>query len=217
LSDDSNPYDLCQTIILTIGEKKPESVGQLVAFIQQQSPISEEIILKTILKLENQGKMRFNNNTPPILSNLSTYMTTPQAIWYWITLSIVIITVLTFFLVPEDTYPLSYLRNALGLVFIIWLPGYTCTKALFPVTVPFKITPKNIGSIERIALSLGISLVLTPTLGLLLNYTPFGIRLVPITISLLILTVALGTVGVFREFKVNATATNSSPGISRLN
>jgi uncharacterized membrane protein len=73
-------------------------------------------------------------------------------------------------------------------------------KALFPISVPVKTSSENMDSIERIALSLGLSLALTPIVGLILNYTPFGIRLAPITLSLLALTLIFATVALYREF-----------------
>jgi uncharacterized membrane protein len=197
-----------------MNERKPKNVEQLINFVKQKLPTSEETILDAILKLDNQGKIKLDNPTVPVSANLSTYMKTPQATWYWATIAIAMITVITVFLVPEDTYPLSYLRNALGIVFVLWLPGYTCIKALFPVTVPVKTTSENMDSIERAALSLGMSLALTPIVGLILNFTPFGIRLAPITLSLLMLTVVFATVGVFREFNVKATAAKSTSEIS---
>ena len=44
-----------------------------------------------------------------------------------------------------------------------------------------------------------MSLALVPLTGLLLNYTPWGIRLTPITISLLALTLTLATIAFYRE------------------
>lgn len=47
--------------------------------------------------------------------------------------------------------------------------------------------PRRAGSIdgiERVALSFGLSIAITPLIGLLLNFTPFGIRLVPIVLSI---------------------------------
>jgi uncharacterized membrane protein len=38
--------------------------------------------------------------------------------------------------------------------------------------------------VERVALSLGLSLAVVPLIGLVLNYTPWGIRLTPILVSL---------------------------------
>ncbi len=56
------------------------------------------------------------------------------------------------------------LRVALGLLFILFLPGYALIAALFP-------SGKEIDWIERVALSFGLSIAVVPLLGLLLNYT----------------------------------------------
>jgi len=64
-------------------------------------------------------------------------------------------------------------RTALGLLLTLFLPGYALIAALFPKR-------KDIGGIERIALSFGLSIAVTPLLGLALNYTPFGIRPEPV-------------------------------------
>jgi uncharacterized membrane protein len=57
--------------------------------------------------------------------------------------------------------------------------------------------------IECLALSVGLSLALVPLVGLLLNYTPWGIRLDPIMISLTILTVGLALVAFARRFRLS--------------
>jgi len=58
---------------------------------------------------------------------------------------------------------------------------------------------KGLDNIERTALSTGMSLALVPITGLLLNYTPWGIRLTPVTISLLALTITFATAAIIRE------------------
>ena len=67
---------------------------------------------------------------------------------------------------------------------------------------------RKLDNIERIALSIGMSLALVPLVGLLLNYTPWGIRLTPITISLLALTLTLSTAAIIREHQ---TKTEKNP------
>jgi uncharacterized membrane protein len=89
----------------------------------------------------------------------------------------------------------------LGSIFVLWLPGYTFIKALFPVEPPLKTSKESLDTIERIALSLGMSLALVPIVGLLLNYTPWGIRLTPIVLSLLALTLIFATAAVIREYQ----------------
>jgi len=84
-------------------------------------------------------------------------------------------------------------RIILGLLLVLFLPGYSLIAALFP-------RKDDLDGIERIALSFGLSIAVVPLLGLALNYTPFGIRLVPILVVLSVFTVSLAVVaGVRRQ------------------
>jgi len=89
--------------------------------------------------------------------------------------------------------PLMPLRYVLGTLFVLFIPGYTLVEALYP-------REEDLSPLERVALSIGLSLALVPLVGLLLNYTPFGIRLYPIIISLSALSVALAMVGSYRKY-----------------
>jgi uncharacterized membrane protein len=72
----------------------------------------------------------------------------------------------------------------LGLPLVLFLPGYSLIAALFP-------RKDDLDGIERIALSFGLSIAISPLLGLALNYTPFGIRLSPVLIVLSVFTISL--------------------------
>ena len=78
-------------------------------------------------------------------------------------------------------------RIILGLLLVLFLPGYSLIAALFP-------RRDDLDGIERIALSFGLSIAVVPLLGLALNYTPFGIRLLPILVVLSVFTVSLAVV-----------------------
>ena len=75
----------------------------------------------------------------------------------------------------------TILRIVLTLPVILFIPGYCLIAALFP-------KEGEIGLIERIMLSIGVSIAVVPLIGLGLNFTPFGIRLDPIVISLIFFT-----------------------------
>ena len=84
-------------------------------------------------------------------------------------------------------------RVLLGLLLVLFLPGYSLIAALF-------LAKDDLDGIERIALSFwapGIAVV--PLLGLALNYTPFGIRLVPILVVLSMFTISLAVVACVRR------------------
>ena len=88
-----------------------------------------------------------------------------------------------FVLIPPLT-EISPIRVIFGLPLVLFLPGYALIAALFP-------RRDDLDAIERIALSFGLSIAITPLLGLALNYTPFGIRLMPVLIVLSVFTVSL--------------------------
>ena len=79
---------------------------------------------------------------------------------------------------------ISAMRFILGLPLVLFLPGYSLIATLFP-------RKDDLDAIERVALSFGLSIAITPLLGLALNYTPFGIRLSPILIVLSVFTISL--------------------------
>ena len=209
MSSNSKASDLSEIILQIVNDRKPQTVKQLIAFVKEKLPIPEKEISEAILTLQTQGKIKIENPplTPP---KLGTYLKTEQAFWYWATIATAIITAVMVFMVPENLIPLSYFRIVLGTIFILWLPGYTFIRALFPQHEPPKINAKNLDTVERIALSLGMSLALVPIVGLLLNYTPWGIRLTPIVLSLLTLTLVFATVAAVREHRLNAETEHGS-------
>lgn len=201
-------------ILETTREQKPETVNQLTKQIQTQfSSISEKQILDIILKLQNENKLHFTQKQNPV-TNLSAYIKTYSAAWYWITVAATAAAIVSVFMIPEGAFPLVITRYVLGTIFILWLPGYSFIKALFPEHLPFTkgltrtldTKQKNLDIIERIVLSFGMSLALVPIVGLLLNYTPWGIRLTPVTLSLAALTLAFATAAIIREYQTTKTS-----------
>lgn len=86
-------------------------------------------------------------------------------------------------------------RVVLGLPFVLFFPGYALIAALFPART-------DLDGIERVALSFGLSIAVVPLLGLALNYTPWGIRLYPILLTLLAFTVIMSFIAVYRRNKL---------------
>ena len=87
------------------------------------------------------------------------------------------------------------IRIILGLPVVLFLPGYALIATLFP-------RKDDLDGIERIALSFGLSIAITPLLGLALNYTPFGIRLTPVLIVLSVFTISLAIGAYVRRSRI---------------
>jgi hypothetical protein len=205
--------ELNQQIIRTVETAKPENVQQLIDHVQALSSKPKQEILHRIMQLQQEEKIHLKPPQTQTPEKFTSYLSSNHARWYWITMALTTATAIVVFTVPEDAFPLVYVRYVLGTIFILWLPGHAFIKALFPQNLPFakaiarslETPEKNLDIIERIALSIGMSLALVPIVGLLLNYTPWGIRLTPIVLSLLALTTILATAAIIREHQTRTT------------
>ncbi len=92
-----------------------------------------------------------------------------------------LLTILFVLLPPFNT---SIIRTIFGIPMILFMPGYALIAALFP-------GKNDIDCIERLALSFGLSIAVVPLIGLGLNFTPFGIRLLPVLISISAFTISM--------------------------
>ena len=193
---ESETSQIHKVILETVRVEKPETTEQLIKLVQEKTTLSKEKITRLIIELEKQNEIYFTKKQTPLPTS---HILSFKSAWYWVTIALAIATAITVFTIPEDAYPIVYARSALGIIFVLFLPGYAFIKALFPTSVPIKTSSENLDTIERIALSLGMSIALVPIIGLILNYTPWGIRLTPITLSLLALTVVSATAAVLRE------------------
>jgi len=194
-----------QYIIEVTRKDNPETVEQLIKLVQQKYPLSKREVTEHILHLQNQRKLVLNEYTAPLPRRLESYLLTKHATWYWTIIALAIATTTLVFTVPENAYPTIYARYILGSIFVLFLPGYTFIKALFPKTPPIPTKSKELDNIERTALSIGMSLALVPITGLILNYTPWGIRQTPVTLSLLGLTATFATAAIIREHQNQTT------------
>lgn len=102
------------------------------------------------------------------------------------------ITLLTVAFVLIPPLNKTFIRTILGVLLVLFIPGYSLIAALFPKW-------GDLDGIERAALSFGLSIAVTPLIGLALNYTPWGIRLDPILVSLTIFTLAMVTIAFLRR------------------
>jgi len=197
-----------QRILELVKKENPKNVEQLLKLTKERLSLKDEEALKHIMQLINHEKIKLKEHSKPTPQSLKTYIRSNEAYWFWTTTSLAIATAITVFTVPEDAYPIVYIRYVLGSIFVLGLPGFTLIKALFP-------SKKEMDIIERLALSIGLSLAIVPIVGLLLNYTPWGIRLTPITISLLALTITFATTALIREHQTKRSENQSQTQMNR--
>ncbi|MBI2869933.1 MAG: DUF1616 domain-containing protein [Chloroflexi bacterium] len=88
--------------------------------------------------------------------------------------------------------PVPAIRVILGIPFLLFVPGYALVAALFAYR-------KGMGGIELVALSFGLSIAVMPLIGLMLNYTPWGIRLEPVLFAGTVFIMACSVVAWLRH------------------
>jgi uncharacterized membrane protein len=86
-------------------------------------------------------------------------------------------------------------RAILGIPIVLFLPGYALIASLFP-------GKNDLDGIERFALSFGFSIAIVPLIGLGLNFTTFGIRLIPVLLSISFFTLSMCLIAYLRRDKL---------------
>jgi hypothetical protein len=171
-------------------------VDKLYETLSAKDPaLSKGDLVDSLSRIAEGGKAELEDISPPA-SSLREYLGFwERNIGLYGAVCASLLTVLVIYLISANSV-LVPVRWLLGSVFVLFVPGYVTVEALFPKA-------RELDGIERFALSVGLSLALVPLIGLLLNYTPWGIRLDPIVISLTMFTLALATVGLLRKFQMS--------------
>jgi hypothetical protein len=89
-------------------------------------------------------------------------------------------------------FPNSPVRILLGLPFVLFFTGYVSISALFP-------KKEELDIIERLAFSTGLSIAITSLIGLILNYSPLGIRVYSVVFSLFSFIFLVSIVALYRR------------------
>ena len=105
-----------------------------------------------------------------------------------------LLTLLSVYLPVVNETPL---RVVFGLPLVLFIPGYVLIAALFPRN-------DDLDWLERVALSFGLSIAVVPLIGLVLNYTPWGIRLDPVLAALSLFVIAMAAAATARRLGLPA-------------
>lgn len=119
-----------------------------------------------------------------------------------IIMALVTVLCIIFVLTPKLNH--TVIRTILGLLLILFVPGYSLIAALFP-------RKDDLDGIERAALSFGLSVAVAALIGFALNYTPWGIRLTPILISLSAFTIIMVFLACLRRMRLPSDERFSVP------
>ncbi len=185
--------DLHSLIRAAVSRGRCTTVNQLVEVVSREAGLPRSWVAYEVYLMWKRGELNIEHEP---LENAVMFLASVDGVWYWVTLAITLASLAVVMLVKGG--PLMPIRYLLGAVSVLFMPGYSIVEALYP-------RGDELAPLERLALSIGLSLAVVPLVGLILNYTPWGIRLVPVVVSNAALTIALLTVAALRKARYAST------------
>lgn len=187
-------------IIQTIDEEKPKTIHQLVETLEPKLSMEKDEIMEIVLQLKRDGKVEYlNEMTLEEKQSFSSFLNTRAARWYWITLLLIALTVVAVFTINEQS-TFAFIRSSLGFVFVVIIPGYSLIRAILPKRFS-KSGKTQIDQLTGFLLGIVLSIGIVSMVGLVLDYSDWGVNLNSLVFSLSILTGAFATIAIAQEYQ----------------
>ncbi len=176
-------------VIDAIHKQRCRKIGDVVKTLQKYDrTVTFEEVRDAIYQLKKEEEIEvFESNTE--VSFLNYIKNISESFPFWLTVLISSIMLITIYLLPQT---LTSFRIVVGGILVFLIPGYASIQLLFPA--------KDMEITQQVVLSVGLSLAIVPLIGLLLNYSPWGLRLEPVMVSLSTFGVGLSLAGAYRRF-----------------
>jgi hypothetical protein len=188
-------HTLDSQVLIFIEGRASVDVEELHGALCRVNPaLTKTELVDTVWRLANRGKIRLEDK-PPLVKSFADYLTHWERNLLLIgSLALSYATVLVAYTISHDS-PVVAIRWVLGIMFVLFIPGYVALEALFPRSA-------DLTSIERLSLGVVLSIGLVPVVSLLLNYTPLGIKFTPVLISLTLVTTGCAIIALIRQYNV---------------
>jgi len=178
-------------ILETIRTRHPATVRQLAGILAEGDPTFDELgYLESVKSMMKNGSLTLGPPSYEITSVLDYLLTVTVSGWVWLVYILACTGVIMVYMIPAQ-YPMSVFRWIFGSI-LICLPGHSTIKFLFPHS--------RLPWFEQLGLSIAVSLAIIPIIGFVLNFTPWGIRFLPVVISLGTYSVLIVTAAAWRDF-----------------
>jgi len=119
------------------------------------------------------------------------FLFSKKSMWFWGAFAFSTMTPIIFDTIRNNAGFL-FIRYIISIIFLLYLPGFSFRRSLF--------IDSNFSFFERLVLDVVMSLLIVPTVGFILNYTPWGISEYSSTYGLSIVIRLLLIASVFRAY-----------------
>jgi hypothetical protein len=185
-----------EIILERYGSRSSASLASIVSEIAKELGCPKHIVIDAIRDLERSGEIRVEEKDTFL--TLGSYSFSSYSNWFWVSL---IATFVSLGLVFVTSGFALYLRYFFGSLLILFLPGYSIVELLYARRDESQNKEGDANLAMILALSVGLSLVLAPSIVLILNYTPIGITLIPLALSLSAISLVCLTFALARKYE----------------
>ena len=185
---DSKGEKEIETLVLQKSATKPIPLARLVRELSNELPYEYDKIISKIAELQADKKILIREPVP--YTRFLDYLLSPLSIWFW---ELVAATLASIGLVSASSGLALYLRYIFGSLLVLVLPGYSLVGFIYS-------KKEDLDYLTRISVSFVMSLAITTLVWLALNFTPFGITLFAVTLSLSAVTIGLLILTTLRKY-----------------
>ena len=194
LADDSETENQIESRILEKSSAKDISLKRLVRDLSAELGYKQDKIIAKVIRLQTNNMILVRERVP--YGRFMDYLLSPISLWFW---ELSVATVVSLGLVFASSGLALYLRYVFGSLLVLFLPGYSLVGFIY-----FK--KDDLDYLTRISVSFVMSLAITTLVGLVLNFTPFGITLLAVALSITGVTVGLLFLTALRKYSYYSLA-----------
>jgi hypothetical protein len=187
-TDDSKAGNEIEVLVLEKLATKSIALSRLVEDLSDELASKPDRIISEIVRLQTDKKILIREPTP--YKRFPHYLLSPISIWFW---EVALVTLASVGLTFASLGWALYFRYVFGGLMVLFLPGYSLVGFIYS-------KKDDLDYLTRIALSFALSLGMATLVGLLLNFTPFGITLFAVAFSLGTVTVGLLLLTALRRY-----------------
>jgi len=168
-----------ETLVLQKSATKPIPLARLVKEVSNDLPYMSDKVISKIVELQADKKILIREPVP--YRRFLDYLLSPLSIWFW---ELLVATLASIGLVSASSGLAIYLRYIFGSLLVLFLPGYSLVGFIYS-------KKEDLDYLTRISVSFVMSLAIATLIGLALNFTPFGITVFAVALSLSAVTIGL--------------------------
>jgi hypothetical protein len=187
-TDDSKAEKEIEALVLEKSATKPIVLSRLVRDLSAELDYKPDQIISVMIRLKADRKILIRESAP--YKRFPNYLLSPISLWFW---EVALATLASLGLIFASSGWALYFRFVFGGLMVLFLPGYSLVGLLYS-------EKDALDYPTRVALSFALSLAIATLLGLILNFTPFGITLFAVAFSLGAVTVGLLLLTALRRY-----------------